>query len=227
MDKYNKRLHSKAEAERSEYTRLVAENKELRADIARLREKHPYLPFANLEVHIKWIESVVQKAEARADELNLQGKIPIPEYDELEADITALAQKHGALKWRTGIHGLALFDKANPYSYIVFSYGLPGFKFDYNPDGQRQCEIVIPSDFDTTNPISLAALKDLKRHFTPPPQPVPDKHNPKKNDWRPVWEWEQRNPEFTRAEIAEMLDRDPVDVRRRLLELDYELSPDK
>ena len=45
------------------------------------------------------------------------------------------------------------------------------------------------------------------------------KSNPRKLDWRPVWEWKQRYPDITHKMIAEMLGYHPDTIRKKLSEV--------
>lgn len=221
--KYEKRLQARANADMSEYQRLVTDNKELQADLIALRAKYD-LPFQDAPAYHSWLKKQVNEALEIAKRDDIIGNVPIPIVDNLNAELDELAKKHGVTKWRQEIGGLALFGRAGSRS---FSMGLPSIKLDPNSGETPKYEIVIPPDFDATNPIALNVLYLMRRSFDKPPHPQPMKDDPAKMDWRPVWEWHNRHPEITDKEIAQMLGVNRVTVTRRFNELDAEYPATK
>jgi hypothetical protein len=55
-----------------------------------------------------------------------------------------------------------------------------------------------------------------------PPLPKPYANNPKKDDWRPVLEWELRHPDISRDKIGSMLNLSRSTVNRHLKEIELE-----
>jgi hypothetical protein len=158
--------------------RLVVNNQELQAELRAIRLS---LPFRNQKEYYSWIQQAFERAIERAKKENIFGQIRTPELDNLNKMIDDLAMKHGAIKWRSEISNLIVLGDAHP----VFSLGLPGFKSISNPDGtvklgpdgSPEFEIVIPPDFDASNPLARERLKEHKRLATPPPKPQPIKNN--------------------------------------------------
>ena len=122
FDKYEKRLQARVNADKSEYQRLVTDNKELHADLITLRVKHG-LPFRDTNAYLKWFKEQAEEALELAARENIAGTLSLPKVNELQADIDALAKKHRATKWREAINGLALFGKPG---WVSFSTGLAG-----------------------------------------------------------------------------------------------------
>ena len=86
-----------------------------------------------------------------------------------------------------------------------------------------KAELAITPETDIESPLVLDYIRRWQEQERDPlPQPIPLEENPRKLDWRPVWEWEKRHPGITRKEIAIMLNRNGVAVRRALVEIDHE-----
>jgi hypothetical protein len=221
FDKYEKRLQAKANADKSEYQRLVTDNKELHDDLIALRVKHG-LPFRDNRDYSEWLRRQALEAFEIAERENIVGNLSLPKVDELKADVDALAKKYKATKWREAINSLAIFGRVG---WVSFSMGLAGgAEFIYNDDGTYEIKVVIPPDFDATNPIAVESLTLMRKQFEKPPQPRPMKDDPTKTDWRPVWEWHHRHPDVTDKEIAQALGVNRVTVTRRFNELDAEYN---
>jgi hypothetical protein len=91
--------------------------------------------------------------------------------------------------------------------------------FTLYPNGKWEC--IITPETDLTNPFILALIQEQQRvHAGKPPQPIKDKNNPRKLDWRPVYEWHKKYPLFTLKEIATKLGRPYTVVKSKLEELD-------
>lgn len=206
--KYEKRLRAIANANKSEYQRLVEDNKELQAELVAIRGKYG-LPSAN-------DEHAYQKYHQWLDAARIT-----PTEAALDADIDEIAKKHGVAKWRKEIKNLATYGRA----FAVFSMGLPGTQYIHNADGTTTYKPDIPPDFDATNPIAVEALTRIQaQNQDVPPSPQPMKDDPTKTDWRPVWEWHHRHPEVPDKEIAQMLGVNRVTVTRHFNELDAEYN---
>lgn len=79
-------------------------------------------------------------------------------------------------------------------------------------------ELIIEHDTDVSNPIVADYIRHVQLRNDPPPRPTPMKDNPRRKDWRPVYEWYLRHPGVTMQEIAEMLGYNENTVRRKLAE---------
>jgi hypothetical protein len=109
-----------------------------------------------------------------------------------------------------------------PVLHVDFREKTKSFGADYSKE-----KMVITPETDIDNPEVLSSIREWQRRTRgTPPKPQPMEDNSRKLDWRPVWEWGKRHPSVTRNEIARMLDRDPVYVRRKLEELDAEVEDD-
>ncbi|MCX7841253.1 MAG: hypothetical protein N2559_17585 [Anaerolineae bacterium] len=138
----------------------------------------------------------------------------------LEQDMQEIEQRFGIpQKFKSCLFDLVVIGKVTFLYYI----GYP--KIQVKRDGNDWVEeLIITPETDINNPLVLEFIwRWQKHHRNLPPQPRPMKGNPRKLDWRAVWEWSRRHPSITRDEIARMLYRLPVTVRRKLEELDAEL----
>jgi len=99
---------------------------------------------------------------------------------------------------------------------------LPSVRGSIDEQGEVKKEIVIGADVDITNPIVQEDIQSWQQRVDPIPKPQPMKNNPRKLDWRPVWEWRKRHPGITHEEIAKMLGYTPDYVRHKLAELNQD-----
>jgi hypothetical protein len=99
-------------------------------------------------------------------------------------------------------------------------------KFNLNrdaADGNWKWECIITPETDLTNPLILHFIQRGQKEFAGnPPRPAKAKNDPRKLDWRPVYEWYKRHPLFTIEEIAKKINYAPQVVRRKFIELDNE-----
>ena len=82
---------------------------------------------------------------------------------------------------------------------------------------------IVTLETDLRNPLVLKTMRYWQGHGRiGPPAPVTVD---RMKDWRPVWEWRNRNPDVSDREIAEMLGLHRVTVSRALERLDKENAP--
>jgi hypothetical protein len=102
--------------------------------------------------------------------------------------------------------------------YTYQTKGFPYFTYRRHEDGEWRHECVITPETDLGNPIILENIKEWqKRCKSEPPKPI---KIGRRKDWRPVWEWRNRNPDIPDHEIARMLKLNRVTVSRALAQLD-------
>lgn len=206
-------LNAIAGADFAEWDRIeseVSSNQDLMTDIRLLRERYG-LPCTTLRAHLDWLSHLG----------NSQGIEAITQYQD---DIAALVKKYGFDndKGKQTIQSLIEFGKR--VQSKVGSLGFPALQAVYKDGEFIAFRPVIGTDTAIHNPIVLKVLRDEQRDFLmqsdPPPAPQPMIDNPRKLDWRPLWEWHKRHPDVTLNEIAKKLNYNPVTVRRKLAELD-------
>jgi len=203
MDVHEKRLQDFVEADRSEYERLIKENRELSAELGDLRARHNITAYTVKDV-IYWLdnESSDKQAQFQRELDEILAKHKIPE------------------KWRVNLFYWAMTGKH--VIGVAFSMGLPSVRGSIDEQGEVKKEIVIGADVDITNPIVQEDIQSWQQRVDPIPKPQPMKNNPRKLDWRPVWEWRKRHPGITHEEIAKMLGYTPDYVRHKLAELNQD-----
>jgi len=203
MDKHEKQLWDIAEADHSEWRRLVEDNQELQAEIRDVCARYR-LPVSMAE----WCEIDL------SDESNKDLMTQLPkDIVELEKKYRIPAKFHQTL-WNRVVH--------NNNWPIITEGGQPVFHFGEigsSEEGKVRLEITPETVVD--NPLVLEAICRWQRqNYEPCPQPQPMKGNPRKKDWRPVVEWHKRHPEVTQDQIARLLYVNSVTVRRKLSEFD-------
>jgi hypothetical protein len=96
--------------------------------------------------------------------------------------------------------------------------GFPDFRYYRHEDGDWKHECIITPETDLGNPLVLDNIKEWQEKCrTNPPAPIKIGRT---KDWRPVWEWRNRNPGVPDHEIAKMLKLNRVTVSRALTQLD-------
>jgi hypothetical protein len=97
----------------------------------------------------------------------------------------------------------------------------PRFNVYKDSGGNWKWECTITPETDLTNPLILQLIqRGQKEYAGDPPKPVKDKSNPRKFDWRPLYEWHKRHALFTIEEIAKRVDHPPQAVSRAFAELE-------
>jgi len=97
----------------------------------------------------------------------------------------------------------------------------PRFNLYLDNNGILKWECIITPETDLTNPLILELIqREQKEYAGDPPKPAKDKSQPRKLDWRPVYEWHKRHPLFSIAEIANKINYAPQTVRRKFTELE-------
>lgn len=203
MDKHERELLEIVEANKREWERLVEDNKELQADLRKLRIRY-HCPYSERGV-VHWLD--------HTDKATLE---------EFNREVDRLAQRYGIPeKWHADFWWYA----ASDYHLIEPgpSMGLPKGRFVEGEDGSIRHEIIIDADVCVHNPIVQRMIRLLQKTDLCPPQPQPVRGNPRKLDWRPVWEWYKQHPSVTYKEIAEALYYREDYIRRKLAEVEREL----
>ena len=104
----------------------------------------------------------------------------------------------------------------------------PKFEYFKDNEGTWKWRCVITPETDLTNPMYLEMIQqEQKQNAGDPPKPVKDKANPRKLDWRPVYEWYKRHPLFTIEEIAQKIGYEPQRVRLKFTELEAQKISNK
>src|SRR5574341_104200 len=117
-------------------------------------------------------------------------------------DIDALLKKFEiSEKWREDfISKIAGRQIAGP---SLDPWSSPIFEHYKDKDGNFKWRCIITAETDLTNPFYLDLIRhEQKENAGDPPKPIKNKSNPRKLDWRPVYEWYKRHPLFTIEEIA-------------------------
>ena len=107
---------------------------------------------------------------------------------------------------------------------MAFGMGFPSGHYGRNSDGTIDGKLVVDDQTAIWSPIVQEYMRRWQEiRAQKPPQPKIVNARGKK-DWRPVWEWARAHPQFTHAEIAQMLKyEDRTHVSKKLKELDFEL----
>lgn len=106
------------------------------------------------------------------------------------------------------------------YGHSSDPWSSPQFKIYRDDEGNWKWQCIITPETDLTNPMYLEMIKSQqKQHAGDPPKPIKDKLNPRKLDWRPVYEWHKRHPLFTLEEIAQKIGYPAHRVRLKIAEL--------
>ena len=97
----------------------------------------------------------------------------------------------------------------------------PKFEIYKDNEGNWKWRCIITPETDLTNPMYLEMIQSQQKQYAGnPPQPAKDKMEPRKLDWRPVYEWHKRHPLFTLEEIAEKIGYPAERVRLKIAELE-------
>jgi hypothetical protein len=136
-----------------------------------------------------------------------------------EKDIDALVSKFDLPKaWRGDVLALVA---GLPLWHSVEVWGNPKFEFSLDNNKNIQSRCIITPETDLTDPAVIYHIQAWQKNFAgKPPKPIQDKTNPRKFDWRPVYEWHKRHPLLTIDEIAAMIGYTPQRVRLKFAELD-------
>ena len=91
----------------------------------------------------------------------------------------------------------------------------PRFNYYQSADGEWKWECIITPETDLTDPFILGLIQSQQKEYAgEPPRPARNAADPRKRDWRPLYEWHKRHPLFSIAEIAEKVGLAPETVRR-------------
>lgn len=146
--------------------------------------------------------------------------------ENLESEINVLITRFGIpIKFFNSLHQLIVVDSNGP---DYKSMGFPSFNFYKDESGKLVHECIITPETDLGTPIILDFIRQwqiLQRDEIPHPKFMRD--SSRQLDWRPVWEWRNRHPDVSDAEIAKMLGKNRVTVSRALEKLDKENSLQK
>lgn len=197
MDKEDrawKRLNDIAEADRSEYERLVRDNAELRQRLKTLQGRYGF-PLSVPEF-TRWMDRNREQFMTLQRELKtIMQELSIPD------------------RWWSPV--LYITGTYKPLG-VAFDMGFPGMA--------ANGDLIITTSTDFANPIVQDAILQMQRtaieERDPIPKPHPMKNNKRKLDWRPISEWHKRHPNVTHDEIAKHLGYTPQRVRLKLAELD-------
>jgi len=97
----------------------------------------------------------------------------------------------------------------------------PKFEFYKDIEDNLKWRCIITPETDLTNPLHLEMIQTQQKLYAgDPPQPIKDKNNKRKLDWRPVYEWYKRHPLFTLEEIADKVGVTPQRLRLKFAELE-------
>lgn len=107
------------------------------------------------------------------------------------------------------------------YYHSLEPWSSPKFELYKDNEGNWKWQCIITPETDLTNPMILDLIQRQQKNYAgDPPKPIKDKNNPRKLDWRPVYEWHKRHPLFTLEEIAKKIGYPPHRVRLKLSELE-------
>ena len=107
------------------------------------------------------------------------------------------------------------------YRNSADSWSFPKFELTPGAEGNLKWRCIITPETDLTNPMILSMIQEQqKEHAGNPPKPIKDILNPRKLDWRPVYEWYKRHPLFTHEEIANKIGYSSQTVRRAFAKLE-------
>jgi len=80
--------------------------------------------------------------------------------------------------------------------------------------------ILIGPETDMSNALVVDVIKAFQKILIKKDAPPQPQKKGRRLDWTPVWEWSMRHPQVTRKDLARMLSRSYVDVKRKLKEID-------
>lgn len=196
----------------SEWNRLVMENADLMAEVRYLRHRLIEFPLGSSQEYVDW---VAWHEKTDSEQLELY-------YSEKKR----LLKKYGLRKWGLEFHIFLVFGEVDIPSWtpeiVPILIGTPKI------NDKRIYEVKIDPKVDVSNPRIQRYIDALHRieveRTDPPPAPMTGGFSdPRKKDWRPLWEWCQRYPYFTRADIARMLGLNRTYVSRKLSEIEKQM----
>lgn len=101
------------------------------------------------------------------------------------------------------------------------TWSRPRFETYQDNDGNWKWQCIITPETDLTNPENLKLIKEQQKVWAGnPPKPAKDKNNPRKLDWRPVYEWHKRHPLFRLEEIAKKIGYPAYKVKLEIAKLE-------
>ena len=107
------------------------------------------------------------------------------------------------------------------YGPSLEAWNSPKFEIYKDQDGNWKWQCIITPETDLTNPMNIKLIQEQQKAWAgDPPRPTKDKNNPRKLDWRPVYEWYKRHPLFTLEEIAHKIGYPVHRVKLKLSELE-------
>jgi hypothetical protein len=107
------------------------------------------------------------------------------------------------------------------YGHSLDIWSSPKFEIYKDNEDNWKWRCIITPETDLTNPMYLEMIQSQQKQYAgDPPKPIKDKMNPRKLDWRPVYEWYKRHPLFTLEEIAIKIGYPAHRVRLKLAELE-------
>jgi hypothetical protein len=208
--KYQKRLENIWTADQSEWERRFLDNQEFESDLRNLRTR--------FNIRINSVLKIAGWFDAQTPETLFQFSEKVKELSE-KYDIGAkwtdrfwkeIWQVNDRIKEQTGMESFRGWS-----GFPVGRVTRKGTEIIH--------ELIIKPETDIDNPLVIEFIKAWQRNRrNDPPMPIQSQENPRKLDWRPVWEWRKRHPGVSYAELAEMLNYHPVTVRRALTLLDKE-----
>ena len=210
-ERYWKQLDDIARANESRYRRLVTENEALQAELKELKNQYPEFPFADHTKWRNWIDAETKRWARNPHQY-------IHRETQLRTDIHELAKRYKIPKdWEGYLFEMVVLVKPL-LSGPLISFGFPEGRYT-DDNSELRHELIITPEVPINNPIIQDYIKgSLSQPLDKPPKPMPMKDNPRKLDWRPVYEWKKRHPGVTDEQIAEMLGYNRVTVTRKLSE---------
>ena len=194
-----KRLQRIADAERSEFGRIIERNQELHADLRLLRMRWG-LPLTDGNTAARWLDHLGAEERTRFD-----------------AEVRKAIQSHGIpAKWESVIYGMVYVGDADKIP-IPLPCGMPAVHLRYEADRIIH-DFTGGSETDYSNPVVKNFIRNTNvslARFDPPPRPI---ERGRALDWEPVFEWSVKHPDVTIAEIAAMLGYNASYLRRKLSE---------
>ena len=107
------------------------------------------------------------------------------------------------------------------YGHAQELWNSPKFEIYKDNEGNWQWRCIITPETDLTNPTYLEMIQSQQKQYAgDPPKPAKDKVDPRKLDWRPVYEWYKRHPLFTLEEIAEKIGYPAQRVRLKIAQFE-------
>lgn len=224
-EKFKRRTRAFANADTVEWQRHI-ENPELINELKKIRDRNDLPIQIRGTKHIAakevldwmgWNESI--KVNKSKGELILGAKAQ--RREKVRSEVSELMVRFGIpRKYFDALHQMVLIDNKGLHRWDV---GFPSFRARKDENGKLIYQCIITPETDLGNPAILDFIKRwqvLQRDAIPHPQPMRD--NKRKLDWRPVWEWRNRHPDVSDAEIAKLLGKNRVTVSRSLEKLDKE-----